>query len=85
LFFRAPEVPVFLCAHHGRTSRAQKSANQNRCPVRLGATRSMGVEHRKRRRLRRSGSREEQHAVDVAEDVAEFARVATSRDADVGT
>ena len=48
-------------------------------PVRLGANRSVGIDHRWCGRIRLSSGGTEQDAIGDAEDLAEFVRVATLR------
>jgi hypothetical protein len=71
---------VFVCVHHGRTSRAHQSANEDRRPVRLGANRNMGVDHCRCDRYAARAVARNRTPLGMAEDLAQFARVATLRE-----
>ena len=73
-------MPVFVCVHHGITSRARQSANDNRssslwAPIEAWASTTAGAIEYTARAVARNRT-----PLGVAEDVAEFARVATLRE-----
>jgi hypothetical protein len=71
---------VFVCVHHGRASHASQSPNEIRRPVRLSANRTWAsiaagaTEYAARAAVRKCTP------LDMAEDLAESARVATLRE-----